>query len=279
MARTLLDYARARSVADESLVRFRSAGDGRSVGWALHLLGWLDYRAGDRDLAKERFAEAVALGREAGDRPSVGMNLRDLGVLADIEGDQARARALNDESVKLLRAVGDAWNLSHSIRFAARLASQAGDRAQMRVLLEEVQNLDEQLPDRWIALATELRLAVLDPTRERYDEARARFAETVALVPGTGHLQFVWVSLALFSVLVLWYAEVVRGVRLAAAARNNANLLGFMDDIYRADRESSLAAARTALGEEAYAKAWAEGEAMTLDEAIAVALAVEQSAS
>jgi hypothetical protein len=41
----------------------------------------------------------------------------------------------------------------------------------------------------------------------------------------------------------------------------------------RADHESSVAAAHSALGEEAFAAAWAEGRAMSLEAAVAYALA------
>src|SRR5436853_427788 len=40
----------------------------------------------------------------------------------------------------------------------------------------------------------------------------------------------------------------------------------------RADHDRAVAAARAALGEEAFAAAWAEGRAMTLEQAIAFAL-------
>jgi hypothetical protein len=40
----------------------------------------------------------------------------------------------------------------------------------------------------------------------------------------------------------------------------------------RTDRESSLVEGRTALGETEFARAWAEGQAMTVEEAVAFAL-------
>jgi hypothetical protein len=64
-----------------------------------------------------------------------------------------------------------------------------------------------------------------------------------------------------------------RAARLFSAANRLRESIGIRPDIapiYLKGRD--LAAPRVALGDEAFAAAWAEGEAMPLDEAIAYAL-------
>jgi hypothetical protein len=63
-----------------------------------------------------------------------------------------------------------------------------------------------------------------------------------------------------------------RAVRLFAAAEGLRTALGEgMPPVERADFEAALTAARAALGDEAFAAAWAEGRAMTREQAVAFA--------
>ena len=65
----------------------------------------------------------------------------------------------------------------------------------------------------------------------------------------------------------------VRAARLLGAATGQFEAIGAA--MWPADRleyERTVAAARAALSEEVFAAAWAEGRAMTLDQAIAYAL-------
>jgi len=66
------------------------------------------------------------------------------------------------------------------------------------------------------------------------------------------------------------------GVRLLAVASTGppefSELSVFLPSALKTERDARLAAARTTLGEEAFAAAWAEGQAMTLEQAVEYAL-------
>jgi hypothetical protein len=81
----------------------------------------------------------------------------------------------------------------------------------------------------------------------------------------------------MFGVLAIREGALIRGVRLiGAGAIVTRPLLGVVHfpDL-DGEATASLAMARSALGEEAYAAAWAAGQALTLEQAVAVALAEE----
>jgi DNA-binding CsgD family transcriptional regulator len=59
---------------------------------------------------------------------------------------------------------------------------------------------------------------------------------------------------------------------LGAAAALLEATSGFLEPVDRADFDVNVATTRVRLGEQAFAAAWAEGHAMTMDEAIAYAL-------
>jgi len=67
--------------------------------------------------------------------------------------------------------------------------------------------------------------------------------------------------------------EGARAARLWGAAAAARAALGAPPwPAFRPAHEASVAAARTALGEEAFAAAWEEGQALSLEQAIAAAL-------
>ena len=63
-----------------------------------------------------------------------------------------------------------------------------------------------------------------------------------------------------------------RAARLFGAAIEDNTLISVMEPAEQADTERCIAAARAQLDETVFAVAWAEGQAMTLEQAIAYAL-------
>jgi hypothetical protein len=73
--------------------------------------------------------------------------------------------------------------------------------------------------------------------------------------------------------LVVTHGQAARAARLLAAAASLRERLGTpLPPIERPEFERSVAAARTALGEPAFAAAWSAGQAMPVEQAVCVAL-------
>jgi hypothetical protein len=78
--------------------------------------------------------------------------------------------------------------------------------------------------------------------------------------------------------VVVALGQPLRGARLGGAAEAQREALGVpLAPATRSDQDQALRALRAALGEEGFAAAWAEGQALSLEEA--VALALQDSAS
>jgi hypothetical protein len=107
-------------------------------------------------------------------------------------------------------------------------------------------------------------------------EARTRFRSAIGWLRSgqnprpIAHVLFFW------GILEALDGNAARGARLfGAAVALGSNLRNEMDPGELADLDASIAAARAALGNEAFERAWAEGKAMTLDQAMTYALADE----
>jgi hypothetical protein len=120
-------------------------------------------------------------------------------------------------------------------------------------------------------------LANLARAEGRFEEARAGLRavlrDMITRIPS-----YVPEHLGLFGILAVAQGEYARGVRLIAVQPAITGFIGTTNtpDV-RIEGEAALARARAALGEEAFAAAWAEGQALTLEEAVAYALADEEA--
>ena len=148
-------------------------------------------------------------------------------------GDAAGATARLDEALALFRELGDRWGVAIVRRDQMLLAQRRGDPAAVAALGQEFLRLLRELGTRMGAADCYERLAWAAHARGR--------AEPAARLLGA-----------------------------AAAARAAAGVL--LAPVRRGDHDGAVAAARAALGAAAFAAAWAEGQALSPDEAFAAAL-------
>jgi hypothetical protein len=106
-----------------------------------------------------------------------------------------------------------------------------------------------------------------------WPEARAHLLGALRRIHRRGEGGLLRSAVCLSGMLEIARGAPERGVTLLAACARGAGPLGtvHMPEV-RAEAPIFLEQARQALGEDAYAAAWAEGQAITLEQAVAYAL-------
>jgi len=117
----------------------------------------------------------------------------------------------------------------------------------------------------------DLNLVRLDHREGDSGRAQSRLVEAVVAGRYHGVDPRVWTVLSALGVVAIGEGAFAAGLRLLGAAVARVPLAD-LRPTDRAELEESLAPSRSALGEEAYARIWAESQAMTLEQAIAYAL-------
>jgi hypothetical protein len=103
--------------------------------------------------------------------------------------------------------------------------------------------------------------------------ARALFEESLAILRELDHKPNIAQNLERLAALAVAQAQSERAARLIGTAEGLRSAMGApLPPADRAEHDRSVAAARTALGEEAFAAAWAEGRMMPLKAAVSYAL-------
>jgi tetratricopeptide (TPR) repeat protein len=215
--------------------------------------------------------ESYALGQELGDKLGIGYSRYTLGLLARTQGDYAQAVALHEDALPLFREVGDNGGIASVLNSLGLIAQAQGEYSRAAALHRESLSIFKELGDeRGIALAL-------------YSWARAAFrqgdndrgmvlcTESLALRRKTEDLLGIAECFEVLA-LVVTQAQQQRAVRLFATAEALRVAIGApIPASDRAERDSALANLRRALGDAAFATAWAEGEDLTPEQAVAFA--------
>ena len=233
LARLQGDYPRAAALGRESLDLRLKSEDKRGIAVALMQLGVLaDYR-GDPAEAKRLFAEAFAHFQEVGDKWGISSALNNLGEVARGAGDYDAARSFYEKSLSMSREVGNSSGIANAVGNLGAVSLHQGNN---------------------IEAATLLRSALI---------SQRRLGDRKNIIGVLGGL----------AALALVESKLERAARLLGAAEALRERIGVL--ISPADRvlyEHQVGFARSALSEDAFASAWAEGRTMTMEQAIEYAL-------
>jgi predicted ATPase/DNA-binding SARP family transcriptional activator len=223
--------------------------------------------------ARQEQEKLLALARAEGDRRDIAHALLGLAEMAREMDDMDAAGSYAGEARPLLEAPGDRNGLIRAMDVMAGAALWHGDREAGRRLLEERLAICRELG------ASDLLIQALGAmghfTRDGGDYARARsfYAESLVLRREMGYQLALAQSLEDLAALAGREGQTERAVRLLGAGEAFCETLGVRPPVaIAAEYERTVAEGRAALGEAAFAAAWAAGRAMSLEQAVAYAL-------
>ncbi len=266
-------FAAERGWLEELLVRTGAAASPDLRAKALRGAGRMAYYQGDLAAAHWFFEQSVAMDRELDNRPRLADTLGRLAFVFSIQQEYAAAEPLYQESLALYQALGDPSGVARILSELGYTAFRQGDLVRARSLLEESLALFREPDDRYLASRARLILGHVARLEGAYAEARSLYAWAITTLKELGNSWGIFYLLEAFGHLALAEGEPERAVWLWGAAKRLGEAIGtVLAPAEQPEHERGIAAARAALGEAAFAAAWAAGRAMTLDEAIACAL-------
>jgi tetratricopeptide (TPR) repeat protein len=270
------DCASARTLFEESLGIYRELGDRGGIALSLNSLGYVAYSQDDYEAARSLLQQSLAMSRQLADRRGTALSLNILGLMAGSQGDKGAARALHEESLAIRRELRDKPSIAWSLYQLGNVALDQGDYEAARTLLQESLTLYREMGHPFI-LHVLGALGHVAREAEDYGRASALYRESLLLRRelGDAHEQTVTTACSLedFAGLAGRQRQCERAVRLLGAAEALCATLGRTLPIaIAAEYERTIAAARCALSEEAFAAAWEAGSVMTPAQAVDYAL-------
>ncbi len=270
------DLSSSRAVLEESLSVGRERGEKWPTAMTLRFLGNLAVEEGDYTGAERMYQESLALFRETGDELGPAFPLMGLGEVAMWRNDYAAAGRFWHESLEIRRKVGDRSGMAKLQSLLAVVALAQGDYARAQALGEEGLGLKRELGMAGETAETINLLGFVSLCQGEIERAERLFKETLF------HVQDLNPQATISAGLIG-----MAGVSLARGRTEPAvRLLGATKEVRHPDRDSLfpflyreydryMDGARAQLGEAAFAAAYSKGQTMTLEQAVAYALAGE----
>jgi predicted ATPase/DNA-binding CsgD family transcriptional regulator len=265
------DLDRAAALGDEALAVARRLGERRSAGHALTALGLVARARGRYDEARERYDESTAIFRELRDRRGLAEALGRTATAALHQGDFVTLRDRGREAVDLYREQGDLDGIAYALNSVGLGVLLLGDPDAAEPLFDEALAAARAVGNRRYSSRILIGKGTLAAARQDWGTARAHLEESSAIAAEYGDRWLLGTTClpnlarthladgrADVATLLLGAADVAReAIGVPIPAREAAQ------------HEDVVAAARGALGEAAFARAWATGRATTVEEALA----------
>jgi predicted ATPase/transcriptional regulator with XRE-family HTH domain len=248
----------------------------RAMG--LEMAGLLAYSRGDLDVAAAFARQSVAMFRELGDRRRGANCLNLLGIIARNQCSYSEAVAALEEGLQIHREYDDQFYIAQDLFQLGAVARQQSELARARSLLEDSLSIQRMIgPPRSVGIVL-FHLGLVAANEGDDAGAQSLYEQSVALmrqVKDKFHQAFL---LEAFANLSVGQGRLRRGAHLSGAADALRQQIGSTVPPWaQPGLDRTLRLAREGLGEDAFGQAWAEGTAMTLEQAISYALEDESA--
>lgn len=228
----------ALGLHNEALAIREAAGDGMGLRESLHGLGDAHLFSGGHNVAREQYERGLANAEALGDTWGQALFGFHLGLVTAIQHGAAASHAQYERALALSRASGNAWGVAYSAGGLGRATLAKGNVSTADALFRE--------------------------TLRRITEVGDQFAISIRLS-----------DLGAVAAALGDWERVLRLEGASAALREARGFGTFF--VAPADVDARIARARQTLQPHVHASAWADGVAMSLDEAVAYALAPDEA--
>jgi non-specific serine/threonine protein kinase len=242
---------------------------------ALLHAGYLALNKGDYTQTLALAEESLTLYQRLDDKQGFAKSLELIGTIAHWQGDRDRGASLLQESLNLFRELGHEWDIAITLLYLGDLRSRQGNYEQASAHLQESLSLFQKLGDKWGLAFTLGGLGELARRQGNYQRAVAHFQQSLTLRHEQNNTSGIPFNLEALAITAAEQGQAEWAARLWGAAEASREVThSALPPSYQADYAPYLEAARAALGTEAFAAAWAEGRALALEQAIALAMSL-----
>lgn len=235
----------ARAKLQESVENFHAVHDESGEADALTHLGIAMMMTDDFEQARARYEDSLALSRRLGDPLAIAGGLSGLGALSLVESDAAMAQAFYEEAITCQRQVGDRYSLAWTLSYLGFAVLFQKDVGRAQALFEESLAFGRVVGNPWVAVLYLAGMGGIAAVRSQTQPPEQKAEKA---------------------------ADLSRAARLSGASdrltrKHAVTLWNRLPDIYN----RWLEAARSQMDAAVWDAAYAEGRAMTLDQALAYA--------
>lgn len=235
--------------------------------------GTIALTRGDYAKARELLQESLVLAEKSRDPARIGIAVTELGVAASREGEFVRAIELQEKGLSLLRQAGDPWGIAFAMKALGKSLLGSGELGRAQQVVDEAFDCFGKIGDKHQIALTMTTLAELRLLRHDEEGAAALVVESLKLSREVDDRRAAGYAVMIAAFLAFTRGRVHSAIRLLAAVdawgKRTGTVVAWR---HREHKRGIDSAARMRLGDQAYGAAVAEGRALSVDEAIDLAL-------
>jgi tetratricopeptide (TPR) repeat protein len=263
------DYLAAESALEKSLCLYEELGDQSGIAASLNALAIAGRDRGDYSAAQSNFERSLDCWRMLSDRLAIARCLHNLANVVKVRGDYPRARWALHEAAEIFEQLGDRTGAAWSINQQGDVARAQDDMTAARGLYQRALAAFREAGDPWGTARSLTDLAYIDCEQGDHLAARTAFREALGIFAGLGHRRGAARALEGYACLALAQGHAERALKLAAAAARLRQLISApLHQAEQSKLDQTLLPAWKSLPGAEGKSAWAEGSAMSLEEAI-----------
>jgi predicted ATPase/DNA-binding SARP family transcriptional activator len=268
------DFDAVHRYYEASLPVFRELGDDFNMFTCLDHLTLTTLSEGDADAARALAEEVLEIARRTHDPSSEAYALAHLGAVLMVQRELDGAQRALEESVQRARELGNLRSVGHWTKALGWNTLLQHEYPRARQLFEQSLAIYRSLDDAWGILGSVSSLALVALEEHDNEGARRLLHESLELLRKSGHHYRAAKILDLSARLAAAEDRNGRAACLFAAASGIRESCGaeWFEGEVRPDPTPHIARLRSVFGKEAFDETWAQGQAMTLDEALDYAL-------
>ena len=268
------DNINAYKIGNECIALARQLGDVQLLATALAFSGSARLFEGEVEAARSQIEEAVELCRNAGDKFGLGMAY---GMMAQVEmmvnHDVQAAVKYEQQALELTTEISNTWTGLMMYFSTGRGAMFRGNYAMARERFAYCLPLFEEMKDEHRVNMIHSEFAHMDRFEGKLQQAEQAYRKTIRVWQKLGHRAAIAHQLECFAFLAKAHEEPERALQLLGAAeilREKINI--HMQPPERAEYEREVRDLRAIMTELEFATLWAQGRALTMEQAIDLAL-------
>jgi len=227
---------------------------------------------GELATGRLRAEEALALHRQLGDASGATYSIYMLGTIATEESDWARAQPLFEESLRAFRELGDEHYTLLATDALAWTYGELGDRERRRALHEEVLHRARAQSNEVVVALQLDQLAKFALDQGRAQDALGMLKESLRIYRDLDIRGGIAENLCHFADVLVAEGRAEMAARLLSRVEVLGEEVGGVPSWVGEMNEKTLTTIRAQLDEAAFAEAWERGQALSVDEAVALAL-------
>ena len=267
------DYPAAVHFLEHGLSLYEELGDNAGIAASLNALGVSARDRGDYPAAQANFERSLACWRMLPDRLALARCLHNLSNVIRVRGDYSRAQWALREAAEIFEQLGDRSGAAWCVNQQGDIAREQGDLAGAREWYGRALGAFREAVDPWGSARSLTDLAYIDCAQKQYADAHVECREALEIFVRLGHRRGIARALECSACVSVPQGHARRALRLAAAATHlRRSINAHLHQAEQMKLDATLRSAWEALGEVEGKRVWAEGSAMSIENAVQYSL-------